>query len=124
MDLSFDAVADDGLVIAGQPVKLSILAVNRGAGEVESDRRRHRGIRFAGGVRRGSDEEGRSLHLHVRGARSKDARLTTPYFSDNYWKHPENPAINVFAPGVEFGVPFQPTPFPRDVPREGGRRWR
>ena len=32
--LSFDAVADDGLVIAGQPVKLSILAVNRGASDV------------------------------------------------------------------------------------------
>ena len=29
--LTFDAVADDGLVIAGQPVKLSLLAVNRGA---------------------------------------------------------------------------------------------
>ena len=32
-------------------------------------------------------------------------------FSDVYWKHPENPAISIFAPGVEFGVPFQPTPF-------------
>ncbi len=29
--LTFDAVADDGLVIDGQPVKLSLLAVNRGA---------------------------------------------------------------------------------------------
>ena len=32
--LTFDAVADDGLVVAGQPVKLSLLAVNRGASEV------------------------------------------------------------------------------------------
>ncbi len=32
--LTFDAVADDGLVIAGQPLKLSLLAVNRGASEV------------------------------------------------------------------------------------------
>ncbi len=32
--VTFDAVADDGLVIAGQPVKLSLLAVNRGASEV------------------------------------------------------------------------------------------
>ena len=33
--LTFDAVADDGLVIGGQPVKLSLLAVNRGASEVK-----------------------------------------------------------------------------------------
>ncbi|HML16482.1 MAG TPA: NEW3 domain-containing protein, partial [Bryobacteraceae bacterium] len=45
--------------------------------------------------------------VHVPG----NAKLTTPYFSDNYWKHPENPAINIFEPGVEFGVPFAPTPF-------------
>ena len=32
--LTFDAVADDGLVIGGQPVALSLLAVNRGATEV------------------------------------------------------------------------------------------
>ena len=32
--LTFDAVADDGLVVGGQPVKLSIVAVNRGASEV------------------------------------------------------------------------------------------
>src|SRR5262249_57019502 len=32
--LTFDAVADDGLVTAGQSVKLSLLAVNRGASDV------------------------------------------------------------------------------------------
>jgi hypothetical protein len=29
--VTFDALADDGLVVAGQPIKLSLLAVNRGA---------------------------------------------------------------------------------------------
>ena len=32
--LTFDAVADDGMVIAGQPVKLSILAQNHGPSDV------------------------------------------------------------------------------------------
>src|SRR5258708_6610715 len=32
--LTFDAVADDGLVIAGQPVALSLVAVNRGGMDV------------------------------------------------------------------------------------------
>ena len=40
-----------------------------------------------------------------------DAKLTTPYFTDDYWKHPAKPAINMFEPGVPFGVPFAPTPF-------------
>ena len=33
--LSFEAVADDGLVIGGQGIALSLLAVNRGAADVE-----------------------------------------------------------------------------------------
>ncbi len=41
----------------------------------------------------------------------KDAKLTTPYFNDNYWKHPENQAIQIFDPSVPFGVPFAPSPF-------------
>jgi hypothetical protein len=32
--LTFDAVADDGLVVGGQPVKLSLVAVNRGGTDV------------------------------------------------------------------------------------------
>ena len=32
--LTFDAVADDGLVIDGQPVKVTALAQNRGASDV------------------------------------------------------------------------------------------
>src|SRR5439155_21075269 len=41
----------------------------------------------------------------------KDAQLTSPYFTDDYWSHPSNPAINRFDPSVPFGVPFAPTPF-------------
>jgi len=109
--LTFDAVADDGLVIAGQPVKLSILAVNHGPSDVSIT-----GVSIAG------------LDVHAScapGAAKKDAvytctaeanvptnaRLTTPYFHDNYWKHPENQAIQIFDPDVEFGAPFAPTPF-------------
>ena len=36
--LTFDAVADDGLVVAGQPVTLSLLAVNRGGADVSVTR--------------------------------------------------------------------------------------
>jgi LmbE family N-acetylglucosaminyl deacetylase len=109
--LSFDAVADDGLVIAGQPVKLSILAVNRGPSDVSVT-----GVSIAGfdasvacapGAVKKDAVYSCASDAHV----PKSARPTTPYFNDNYWKHPENQAIQIFAPGVEFGVPFAPTPF-------------
>jgi hypothetical protein len=41
----------------------------------------------------------------------KDAKATTPYFHDNYWKHPEEHAIQIFDPDAPFGVPFAATPF-------------
>ena len=109
--LSFDAVADDGLVIAGQPVKLSILASNRGASDVSVT-----GVSIAGFDAPGACAPGAAKKDAVYTCSSeahvpKDAKLTTPYFHDNYWKHPENQAIQIFDPGVEFGVPFAPTPF-------------
>ncbi|HXP86018.1 MAG TPA: PIG-L family deacetylase [Bryobacteraceae bacterium] len=109
--LSFDAVADDGLVVAGQPVKLSILAVNRGASDVSVTGVSIAGFDAPAACAAGSVKKD-AVYTCASDARvPKSARLTTPYFNDNYWKHPENPAIQIFDPGVEFGVPFAPTPF-------------
>jgi len=109
--LTFDAVADDGLVIAGQPVKLSLLAVNRGPADVNVSSVAIEGFDTSTGCAAGSPNKDAvytcAADVHV----PKHAKLTTPYFSDNYWKHPENPAIDIFEPDVEFGVPFRPTPF-------------
>lgn len=108
--LSFDAIADDGLVVAGQPVKLSILAENRGAREVSIEQVSIAG--FDGGSCAAGAVKKDAVYTCISDAHiPQNARLTTPYFSDNYWKHPENQAINVFEPDVEFGVPFRPSPF-------------
>ncbi|HLX42090.1 MAG TPA: NEW3 domain-containing protein, partial [Bryobacteraceae bacterium] len=48
-----------------------------------------------------------SSEVHV----PKNAKPTTPYFTDNYWKNPSSHAINSFDPSVPFGLPFAPTPF-------------
>jgi LmbE family N-acetylglucosaminyl deacetylase len=129
--LSFDAVADDGLVTGGQQVKLSLVAVNRGRSEVVikdvaiagfdgaptcwPGRAEHNRVQ-PGSAEQGRPERGRLpqdgvytcvADVHVPAA----AKLTTPYFTDEYWKKPTNPAIDRFAPGVPFGVPFAPTPF-------------
>ncbi len=109
--LTFDAVADDGLVIAGQPLKLSILAVNRGATEVGVTTVELAGVDGTGNCAPGPVKKDGvytcAAEVHV----PKDARLTTPYFRDEYWKHPANSAINIFEPDVPFGVPFRPSPF-------------
>jgi hypothetical protein len=108
--LTFDAVADDGLVIAGQPVKLSILAQNHGPSDVTVTSVTIAGLDGAACQPAAVKKDAVfacAADAHV----PKDARLTSPYFYDNYWKHPARQAINVFAPDVPFGVPFAPTPF-------------
>jgi LmbE family N-acetylglucosaminyl deacetylase len=109
--LTFDAVADDGLVIGGQPVKLSLLALNRGGSDVAvSD------VAIAG-FDTPSTCAPNTIKKDAVYTCSADARVpgnaapTSPYFTDDYWTHPSNPAINAYDPAVPFGVPFAPTPF-------------
>ncbi len=109
--LSFDAVSDDGLVIAGQPVKMSILAVNRGASEVSVTGVSISGFESAVACAPRAVKKDAVYTCTSDAHVPKNAKLTTPYFHDNYWKHPENQAIQIFDPDVEFGVPFAPTPF-------------
>jgi LmbE family N-acetylglucosaminyl deacetylase len=109
--LTFDAVADDGLVIGGQAVKLSLIVVNRGASEVNVTNVAIAGFDGAGACKAGPIKRDAVYTCSEDAHVPKDAKLTTPYFSDHYWKHPASNAINVYGPGVEFGVPFQPTPF-------------
>jgi hypothetical protein len=109
--LTFDAVADDGLVIAGQPVKLTVLAVNRGAVDVSVSNVAIAGFDAPGTCAAGAIKKDAVFTCSVDAHIPKDAKLTTPYFTENYWKHPESQAINIFDPSVPFGVPFAPSPF-------------
>jgi len=109
--MTFDAVADDGLVIGGQAVKVSVLAINRGATEVGITGIEISGFDAPGRCEPSTVKKDGTFTCTADAHVPKNAKLTTPYFHDNYWKHPENPAINIFDPGVPFGVPFAPTPF-------------
>ncbi len=110
-NLTFDALADDGLIIGGQPVRLTITANNRGASEVGVTAVDIAGFDGAGNCKPGEVRKDAtftcSAQLHV----PANAKPTTPYFHDNYWKHPANQAIQILDPDVPFGVPFAPTPF-------------
>jgi LmbE family N-acetylglucosaminyl deacetylase len=110
-DVIFDAVADDGLVIAGQPVRLSLLALNRGASDLSVTSVAIAGFDSPAACAPGSAKKDAVYTCTSDAHIPKDAKPTTPYFTDNYWKHPENPAIQIFDPDVPFGLPFAPTPF-------------
>src|SRR5262249_35523512 len=105
-----DAVADDGLVIGGQGVKLSVLAVNRGATDVDVTRVAIAGFEGSPACAANSVKKDAVFTCSADARVPTAAKLTTPYFSDDYWKNPSHPAINSFEAGVPFGVPFAPTP--------------
>jgi LmbE family N-acetylglucosaminyl deacetylase len=110
--VSFEALADDGLVIAGQPAKLSMVVANRGAAAV-----RVSGVGVSGFARPAACAAGmakaRGVFTCTADVRlPEDARLTEPYWTDQYWDtRPPKAALNIFAPDVEFGVGFRPSPF-------------
>ena len=75
--VTFDAVADDGLVVAGQPVSLSLLAVNRGATDVSVSDVTIAGLdldRRGAAVRAEPGQARRRLYLQRRRRRSRRAR--------------------------------------------------
>jgi hypothetical protein len=109
--LTFDAVADDGLIVAGQPLSLSLLAVNRGRTEVTVSEVTIAGLEAGSACTPGPVKQDAVYTCSPKATVPKGAKLTTPYFTDDYWKTPSNPAINIFEAGVPFGVPFAPTPF-------------
>jgi LmbE family N-acetylglucosaminyl deacetylase len=110
-DLTFDAIADDGLVVGGQPIQLTLTALNHGAPEVNITGVTISGFDGAANCAPGAARKDATYTCSSAAHIPKNAKLTTPYFDDNYWKHSENQAIQVFDPSVPFGVPFAPSPY-------------
>jgi LmbE family N-acetylglucosaminyl deacetylase len=109
--LTFEALADDGLIIAGQPIKASFVTINRGAADVAVT-----AVDVAGFAAAASCAPGPAAKSGFYGCNAdlqvpKDVKPTEPYFHDNYWKHSANLARNDFDPNVPFGIAFAPSPF-------------
>jgi LmbE family N-acetylglucosaminyl deacetylase len=109
--VTFDAIANDGLVIDGQPVKLSLVAINHGTTPVGITSVAVSGFDGAATCAPGTVKPGADFTCAADVHVPADAALTTPYFTDHYWSTPANHAIDEFAPGVPFGIPFRPSPF-------------
>jgi GlcNAc-PI de-N-acetylase/NPCBM-associated, NEW3 domain of alpha-galactosidase len=109
--LTFEAIADDGLVVAGQPLKVSVVTINRGTTDVAVSAIDVTGFSGPAACTPGPAAKNAFYSCVADLQLPKDAKPTEPYFHDNYWKHPENLARNDFDAGVPFGVPFAPSPF-------------
>ena len=111
--ITFEALGDDGLVIGGQPEKLSLVVANRGGSPVTVA-----GVDVAGFSGPASCSTGAVTAGGVYtctptlSACPLDASLTTRYWTDDYWGvTPPGPALQIYPKDVPFGAPFRPTPF-------------
>ncbi len=107
-DVRLDAVARDGLVVAGQPLQVDLMAANRGAVGVALDVSANgfgtspvATCKDAGVLAPGASRNcGTTLTV------AADAKLTAAHFRNG----PEG-ARYLFDADVPFGLPFRPTPF-------------
>ena len=104
--LRIDATANDGLVVAGQPIGVTVAVANRGGGELS---RRERGAERPRGrrrARRGTSTLAAAYTCAAEGRVPAGAQLT-----DVYWERPEDAGRATFAADAPFGLPFRPSPF-------------
>ncbi|HXE64047.1 MAG TPA: PIG-L family deacetylase, partial [Bryobacteraceae bacterium] len=110
-NVTFDAVADDGLVIPGQPIRLTILAMNHGAADLSVSSVEIAGFDSPAACAPATTKKDAPYSCTSQAHIPNNAKPTTPYFTDNYWKHTDNLAEQIFDPSVGFGLPFAPSPF-------------
>jgi LmbE family N-acetylglucosaminyl deacetylase len=116
--LRIDALANDGLIVPGQPVAISVVVANRGGGEVTVTAVTLSGFENAGNCARGAASGAGAYTCSVELRTPADARLT-----DVYWQRPEDAGRSTFDADAPFGLPFRPSPFTARVDLEvGGAR--
>jgi LmbE family N-acetylglucosaminyl deacetylase len=101
-----DATANDGVVIVGQPVNVSVALGNRGAKEVAIQSVTLAGFDSPGNCTAGTAGPNATYECRGDVRIPRDTRLT-----DVYWDRPEDAGRATFAPDAPFGLPFRPTPF-------------
>jgi hypothetical protein len=109
--LTFEAISDDGLIVGGQPVKLSLVTINRGATDVDVTGVDVTGFAGPAACTPGALKRDGFYSCTADVQLGRDAKLTEPYYDDDYWTHPQNAARNTFAADVPFGIAFAPSPF-------------
>ena len=104
-DVRLDAIARDGLVVAGQPLQIDLLAANRGRATVDLSMSAG-GFGAPAGCAEAPIAAGTSRGCEQKVTVPGDAKLTAAHFRNG-----TQGARYVFDPDVPFGLPFRPTPF-------------
>jgi LmbE family N-acetylglucosaminyl deacetylase len=132
-DVKIEALADDGVVVPGQPVKVNVIVANRGAANVAIKLVRFHGFEgeaacsmtaftgggfgFPGGRGRGNANaapappmstvgKNQVAHCEPTLAVPANARTTEPY-----WHRKDDAGRYTFDADAPFGLPMRPTPF-------------
>jgi len=104
--IRLDLLADDGVVIAGQPVKVQAIVANRGEGDVQVRGVTLSGFDGAAECKPGDARAGAVYRCETGANVPAAARLTTPY-----WSPLPGGGRYAFDGDAPFGLPFRPTPF-------------
>ncbi len=88
--LSFDAVSDDGLLITGQPVRLTLLAINHGPADVDLSEIQVAGFDGQAACTPGVVKKNSVYSCTAEMKVPQAAKLTTPYWKDEYLERPES----------------------------------
>jgi LmbE family N-acetylglucosaminyl deacetylase len=103
--LRVEALADDGLVVPGQELRVSINIGDRGRPVTVSSVALH-GFADSGSCQPGPLEVGAVYRCDASTKVPANASVTKPY-----WKPLANAARYEFEPDAPFGLPFRPSPF-------------
>jgi hypothetical protein len=104
--LRIDATANDGLIVAGQPLSVTVAIGNRGASEVPL------GSITLVGLEGQSGCAVQAVAPRVPFTCTATARVpATAALTGPYWERPEDAGRATFANDAPFGLPFRPTPF-------------
>src|SRR5205085_1877327 len=108
--LRIEALADDGVVVAGQPLRVSTTVVNRGPDDVTIDRIALDGFDGVAVCPPARMTSGGTTTCTSDPRIPAAARLTTPY-----WRRPPEAGRATYEDDTAAGLPFRPTPFRASV---------
>jgi LmbE family N-acetylglucosaminyl deacetylase len=105
--LRLEALASGGVVTGGQPVKVTLIAANRGHEAVEASSPTLEGFTSSATPCKAEPvAAGGISQCEAQATIPADSRVTEPY-----WTRPGEAGRYVFAPDAPFGLPYRPTPF-------------
>jgi LmbE family N-acetylglucosaminyl deacetylase len=105
--MRLEALADDGVVVAGQPVTLSLIAANNGRDAITLDRVSIAGLEGTPAA----CSKAIAGRAHVSCTSNVKVPAAAPLTTAAYWKPRADASRYDFDPDVPFGVPFRPSPF-------------